>query len=142
MIPFEKEMEHVDMFLQAAGLSISRSFEVQKEFEVTDFMLPALSLQPLVENAVQYGIGMNTEGDRILIRTEKEAGYIVIRVRDDGHGEQAMIKNHEEHKSIGTKNVRTRLQLLCGGDLEIRRLQQGTESVIRIPVPEETTKDI
>lgn len=134
MIPFEKEMEHVDMFLQAAGISISRGFEVQKEFEVTDFMLPALSLQPLVENAVQYGIGMSTEGDRILIRTEEKDGYIVIRVIDDGHGKQTKIGTQEKHKSIGRKNVAMRLKLLCEGSLELVPSEQGTEAVIRIPV--------
>lgn len=134
MIPFEKEMEHVDMFLQTVGLAMSKSFEVEKELTVTDFMLPALSLQPLVENAVQYGIGMSTEGGRILIRTEKEGGYFLIRVRDDGHGKKTRLASQEKHKSIGTKNVQMRLSLLCRGGLEIKPLDRGTEAVIWIPV--------
>ena len=134
MIPFEKEMEHVDIFLQIAGISISRNFRVEKDFQVTDFLIPALSLQPLVENAVQYGIGMSKEGDRILIKTEEADGWVAVRVLDDGHGKQARLGTHEKHKSIGTRNVRARLKLLCGGSLEIIKKEQGTEAVIRLPL--------
>ena len=141
LIPFEKEMEHVDVFLSAAGLSISRSFTVEKEISVTDFVLPALSVQPLVENAVQYGIGMSAAGGRVLIRTEREGGYILIRVIDDGHGKQTTLNTREKHKSIGMKNVRERLQLLCGGTLELNKSEQGTEALIRIPEVKKVEKN-
>lgn len=133
MIPFQKEMEHVDMFVKLAGISPSRNFEVVKQFEITDFSLPAITLQPLVENAVKYGIGMSAEGDRILIETKLEKGYIVIRVWDDGHGKKTELSTQKDHRSVGTKNVMTRLKLLCDGELSVRHMNEGTEAVIRIP---------
>ena len=133
MIPFEEEMEHVDMYIELADILPSRKFVVEKNLQVTDFKLPPLTLQPLVENAIQYGIGMSEEGDRIRIRSFTEGGYIKIQVIDDGHGKKTRLPTQKAYKSVGTENVRTRLKLLCNGELSIRKLEQGTEAEIRIP---------
>lgn len=133
MIPFLEEVEHADVFIRLAEVLPSRQFHVEKDFEVTDFQIPALTLQPLVENAIKYGIGMSEKGDRIRLETRKEGGYIVIRVIDDGHGKITELPTQKKHKSVGTANVRTRLRVLCNGTLEINKLEVGTESVIKIP---------
>ncbi len=133
MIPFLEEVEHADVFIRLAEVLPSRQFYVEKDFEVTDFQIPALTLQPLVENAIKYGIGMSEKGDRIRLETRKEGGYIVIRVIDDGHGKITELPTQKKHKSVGTANVRTRLRVLCNGTLEINKLEVGTESVIKIP---------
>jgi len=138
MIPFEKEMEHVDMFVELASISPSRNFTVEKKFGITDFKLPAITLQPLVENAVKYGIGMSTEGDKIVIETKEEKGYIVICVSDDGHGKKTELSTQKDHRSVGTKNVMTRLKLLCDGELIVNRTEHGTVSMIKIPIVRES----
>ena len=133
MIPFSEEMEHVDMYIELAQVLPSRKFEVEKSLAVTDFLLPPLTLQPLVENAIQYGIGMSEEGEKIRIETFREGGYIVIRVLDDGHGKKTQLQTQKKYKSVGTENVRTRLKLLCNGKLSIEKTDQGTAAMIRIP---------
>jgi LytS/YehU family sensor histidine kinase len=133
MIPFTEEMEHADIFIELAKILPSKDFVVEKRFEVTDFKIPALVVQPLVENAIKYGIGMSTEGDKILIETKLEGGYIVIRVVDDGHGVRTELSTQKKHKSVGTNNVKTRLKILCDGEMKINRSDSGTEAVIRIP---------
>ncbi len=133
MIPFEKEMDHVDLYLNLSRVSVSKKFDVVKDFKVTDFSLPALSLQPLVENAVQYGIGMSSEGEKITIQSFEEKGYIVIRVTDNGHGRSADLQTQKKHKSVGTKNVAERLRLLCNGRLEIENGFGETKASIYIP---------
>ena len=133
MIPFMKEMEHVDMFIELARILPSKDFEVEKRFELTDFKIPALVVQPLVENAIKYGIGMSTEGDKILIETKLEGGYIVIRVVDDGHGAKTELSTQKKHKSVGTANVKTRLKILCDGEMIINRSESGTEAMVKIP---------
>ena len=133
MIPFTEEMEHADIFIELAKILPSKDFVVEKRFEVTDFKIPALVVQPLVENAIKYGIGMSTEGDKILIETKLEGGYIVIRVADDGHGVRTELSTQKKHKSVGTNNVKTRLKILCDGEMKINRSDSGTEAVIRIP---------
>ena len=133
MIPFTEEMEHVDMYIELAQILPSRHFEVEKDLQVTDFTLPPLTLQPLVENAIQYGIGMSEEGEKIRIETFREKGYIVIAVHDDGHGRKTQLQTQKSYKSVGTENVRTRLSLLCHGELKIDKGEEGTTATIRIP---------
>ena len=133
MIPFSEELEHVEMYIDLANILPSRHFEVERSFEVTDFMLPPLTLQPLVENAIQYGIGMSEEGDRIRISTVRRSGYIEVSVSDDGHGKVTRLPTQKSYKSVGTENVRTRLGLLCDGKLSIVKSEQGTVATIRIP---------
>ncbi len=133
MIPFEQEMQHVDAYVALSQILPSRKFNVKKDFQVTDFYLPALVIQPLVENAIYYGIGMSTEGDDILIQTKEENGYIVIRVVDDGHGKQTELTTQKKHKSVGTKNVKTRLKILCDGEMSLNKSPEGTEAMIKIP---------
>ena len=133
MIPFTEELEHVDMYIDLAGILPSRHFEVEKQFEVTDFKIPPLTLQPLVENAIQYGIGMSEEGDKIRIGSRLNRGWIEIYVEDDGHGKKTRLPSQKSYKSVGTENVRTRLKLLCNGELSINTSETGTVAVIRIP---------
>ena len=133
LIPFTEEMEHVDMYIELAQILPSRHFEVEENLAVTDFMIPPLTLQPLVENAIQYGIGMSEEGEKIRIETFREKGYIVIAVHDDGHGKKTQLQTQKSYKSVGTENVRTRLSLLCQGELNIDKNEEGTTATIRIP---------
>lgn len=140
MIPFEEEMKHVDMFVELAMITPSRNFKVVKNLEVTDFDIPPLTLQPLVENAIKYGIGMSTQGDSVVIGTKIEKGYYVITISDDGHGVRTELPTQKEHKSVGTKNVRTRLKLMCDGELSIKQTRQGTVQTIRIPIIEKAER--
>lgn len=133
MIPFTEEMEHVDMYIELANILPSRHFEVERSFDVTEFMIPPLTLQPLVENAIQYGIGMSEAGDRIRIGSRRNRGWIEIYVEDDGHGKKTRLPSQKSYKSVGTDNVRARLKLLCNGELSVNTNENGTVAMIRIP---------
>ncbi len=133
MISFDKEMEHVDMFVKLAMINPARKFEVRKDFKVTNFFLPALTIQPLVENAVQYGVGMGTGGGKIEIQTREEKSYITISVSDDGSGLENQMATQKKHKSVGMENVRMRLKLMCDGKMEFLQTKEGTKVIVRIP---------
>ena len=133
MIPFSQEMEHVDAYVNLSKVLPSRNFEIEKNFEITDFKIPALTVQPLVENAIYYGIGMSEAGDVIRIETKEEGGYVLVKVIDDGHGKQTELSTQKKHKSVGTANVKTRLKILCEGEMTLNRSDEGTEAVIKIP---------
>ncbi|MCR5214888.1 MAG: histidine kinase [Eubacterium sp.] len=133
MIPFSQEMEHVDAYVALSSILPSRNFIVKKDFQISDFYLPALVIQPLVENAIYYGLSMSEKGDEILIQTKEEKGYIIITVKDDGHGKKTEISTQKKHKSVGTQNVKTRLSLLCDGEMTLNKSPQGTEAIIKIP---------
>ena len=76
---------------------------------------------------------MSEEGDEIRLETKEENGFVVITVSDDGHGGKTELPTQKKHKSVGTKNVKTRLALLCEGELSIEKSENGTSSIIKIP---------
>lgn len=133
-IPFEKEMEHVKKYLALEELRFPDEFTVSYVTPVTGFSLPALTIQPLVENAVRHGVVQRGEGGIILISTRETDTHYIVSISDNGPGfdPESVISDSGEH--IGIRNVRERLARLSGGELEIRSTTgYGTEAIIRIP---------
>ena len=96
-------------------------------------MMPPLILQPIVENAIRYGIGTHSSGGRILVETEEDAYQIVIRVSDDGQGDDHSTEKQKNRQSVGLKNIRGRLQAQCGGRLIIDKREDGTTVSVIMP---------
>ena len=139
-IPFEKELEHVKKYLALEELRFPDEFTVSCVTPVTDFTIPALTIQPLVENAVRHGVVQREEGGIILITTRETASHYIVSITDNGPGfepdslAEASDQGRSGGEHIGIRNVRERLARLSGGELEIRSTTgYGTEAVIRIP---------
>ena len=105
------------------------------EYDIHDvsFAVPALTLQPLVENAVRHGVRIRKEG-LIRIRTVEENGYHTITISDNGKGFDTEKLEQLDAGHSGIKTVRVRIESLCGGDLEIVSCpDEGVTVTIRIP---------
>ena len=105
---------------------------MEYEIECDDFYIPALSVQPLVENAVRHGIGTYEQGGTVRINTYRKDGKIIIEVIDDGSGKRSITAQQEKRKGIGIENVRARLYTISGGKLEIISDEHGTTARIII----------
>ena len=132
-IPFTEELDLVENYLYIENLRFDGQIEVEKILKTTDFQLPALSVQPVVENAVRHGIRKCGEKGKITITTaEIEREYIVI-VQDNGAGFDVN-KTVDNKKHLGMYNVDARLKAIAGGWLQIEsELGKGTIAVIHIP---------
>ena len=133
-IPFAQELAHTRNYLD---LEIKRfgkdALRIEYDIEETDFCLPALSLQPIVENAVHYGVMCREGGGTVKISTRMVAGACVITVEDDGVGFDIMTPHNDGRTHIGISNVRSRIEKMCGGTLVITSVpDKGTTAVIRI----------
>ena len=113
-ILFSTELEHIRQFiaLQKAGTDVE--FEVNFELGVTGFKVPPLTVQPIVENA------------------EEKDNTVIITVNDNGIGAH-FTDQQREHYSVGIENARKRLEILCGGALEISFTGGGCTAVITLP---------
>ncbi len=134
-ILFEKELNHVMNFLYLEQQRFGDQLRIIYQIEISDFFIPPLTLQPLVENAVQHGILHKKAGGTITIRTEKRPEYIIVTIVDDGIGiERAkQMPNLGSHAHSGISNVRSRLEEMVNGSLEIESSNMGTTVTIRIP---------
>lgn len=133
LIPFKRELEHTGEYIKLEQLSDGREFEVEYRLGAEEFMMPPLILQPIVENAIRYGIGTHSSGGRILVETEEDAYQIIIRVSDDGQGDDHSTEKQKNRQSVGLKNIRGRLQAQCGGRLIIDKREDGTTVSVIMP---------
>lgn len=134
MIPFKQELEHIEQYVALEKMNPANGFEVVYDLQTMDFSLPALSVQPLVENAIRHGVrSMGAEG-MVFVVTERHGEMIRIVIEDNGPGfPKDATEEQKEHISHGLENVRKRLETQCGGSLYIHSGEGGTRVVALIP---------
>ena len=131
-IPFEKELEHTRTY---AEIEMVRFENIRVEYDLQDlaFSVPPLSLQPLVENAIRHGVRVREEGI-VRVSTRLTADGHELVVEDNGEGFDTKALENADEKHIGIRNVRERIEKMCGGTLQIdSRIGEGTTVTIRIP---------
>ena len=133
-IPFETELGHIRQYVALERADPARQFAMDYELGVTDFLIPALTVQPIVENAVKHGaLSREDGGGRVLLRTEAMGSFIRITVEDNGLGDACLTEKQKESKGVGVAGTRERLEVQCGGSLTIRSGEEGTRAIILIP---------
>lgn len=134
LIPFTKELDHVRAYLELEQMRFQDKLRVEFDIGVEAFLLPSLTVQPIVENAVRYGVGRRDIGGTVRIVSWEDEGWYYIEVADDGVGFCPNVPPGDGKKHIGIDNVRDRLAGQCGGRLEIdSQPNQGTKVKIIIP---------
>ena len=127
-----KEIEHVKHYVDIEMIRFP-DMKIEYDIQNDEFLVPALTIQPLVENAIKHGLmGLETAGKVKISSYETEKFYEVC-VKDDGIGFDESVFN-DGKKHIGIANIRRRIEALCGGSLTIESIKnQGTTAIIRIP---------
>ena len=135
LTPFSEELEHTRCYLKLQQLRFGDVLQVVYELPYTDFRLPTLTLQPLVENAVTHGIRKSETGSGcITIRTRRYPDHFEIIVADNGVGfSPNSLPAKDERRHIGLENVRKRLEN-ANGELQIHSVPgEGTTATIILP---------
>lgn len=131
LITFEKELYNIRAYLDLARADKSRKIDVFYELETTDFRIPPLSLEPLIENAVNHGL--SRDGGIIRIVTEETPESYVIRVSDNGTAKHSPENDKPFHMGVGIENTRKRLAMHCNGTLDLDMTDHGTTVTVIIP---------
>ncbi len=131
-ICFEEEMENVRAYLSVEQTRFSDKLFVEYDLGHTAFRLPALTIQPLVENAVKHNVDSGKSPVHIRICSCKTADGSKVVIEDDGSG--GAEARSQAHSHVGLKNVVDRLEILCGGTLTVEpRAEGGTVATVFIP---------
>ena len=134
-IPFSTELEHTRAYLAVEQAQHGAMLSVDYDTPFTHFRLPALTLQPIVENAVKHGMDPYHGPLCISIRTQSTDFGVEIIVEDNGSGFDTS-DNGEPHLAL--KNIQQRLEFMCDGSLAIiPRDEGGTVVTITIPLRKE-----
>ena len=134
-IPFSEELEHTKHYVRLQQLRFGSALDVRYELTCTQFRLPTLTLQPIVENAIRYGIRQKKNGrGTVIVSTAEKSNAYEICVTDNGPGFVPDDVPKDGLAHVGLKNVRERLRRVSGGSLLIdTRIGEGTKVTIRVP---------
>lgn len=131
LIPFEDELKHIDTYLSLEKMRFGDRINAIYNVYNTDFRVPALSIQPIVENSVKHGILKKIEGGTIRINVYQRGMSHVVEIIDDGVGfdtDDVSLKNYEH---VGLKNIKYRLETMCNGEMQIEsELGKGTKVAV------------
>ena len=131
-IRFTEELKHVEYYVNIEKVRFP-DMRIEYNVEATEFVLPALSVQPLVENAIKHGLMRLESGGTVKIHSYESPTHFYVEITDDGAGfdTEAPI---DEKKHVGLRNIRGRLKAMVNGELILEsRLGVGTRAVIMIP---------
>ena len=133
-VTIETEMNHVKTYLELEKMSSEDTVNYNLDVEAGGFMVPALSVQPLVENAVRHGITRKKGGGTVTVKVREYDDFYEIYVIDDGAGFDLSQPPDDNGTHLGMENVRKRLDVMCGGTLTVSSaLGKGTTAVIWVP---------
>jgi two-component system, LytTR family, sensor kinase len=132
-VPLEKEMEIVRAYLELEQSRLGSRLRV--EIEVDDsalgVLIPVLSIQPLVENAIKHGVSQRSEPGYVRIQVSHAGNDLRVTVEDSGSGVNAS----RSTTGVGLQNVRRRLEICygSGAGLELEVHPHNTSVVLSIP---------
>ena len=136
-ILMSQEMEHVHHYISIENVrfpDMTFMFEMNSE----DFHIPALTVQPIVENAIKHGLMKLPKGGTIRVLSyETDTDYCILVV-DDGAGFDTSVLI-DERKHVGLRNIRERLKVMVNGTLEIESTV-GVGTKVLVTIPKEVSK--
>jgi two-component system LytT family sensor kinase len=136
-----EELDHVERYLRLEQARFRDSLHVTIDVpdETRDVVVPSMSVQPLVENAVRHGVERRAGTGRVEIAALTRDGDVELRVSDDGSGiepERVPAVLAGAGGGIGLSNVDARLRATFGDRYALRiesRVGEGTTAIMMVP---------
>jgi LytS/YehU family sensor histidine kinase len=137
-ITLDQELKALQLYLDIEKVRFEErlSLELNIEDEARAALIPSLLLQPLIENAIKYGIARAEGGGHLRISAKVFAGDLLMEVSDDGPGCELVNGHIPDSNGVGLRNTRERLATLYGSQHSIKLKQtkpHGLTICIRIP---------
>ena len=147
VIPVRDELQHARSYMNIQKIRYKNTFSVEFQVDpsIEDCCTVKLILQPLLENAINYGVSSMDDCGEILVTGRREEGMIVLAVEDNGLGmsaeEAALVltdsnRVHKKGSGVGLVNVNNRIKILFGKEYGLTvesEPDEGTKVSIRIP---------
>lgn len=148
-VTLQEELDHLKDYFYIIRVRYENRIDLRLEIADdvrTDYHILKLSLQPIVENAIQHGIRPKGGKGSVLVTVERIVGKLSVTVYDDGAGigetqlqelQALLAKPEAPSKNIGLKNVHDRIKTICGDEygLEIGSMEHvGTSVRLSFPI--------
>ena len=148
IVPLAQELKVVEdyMYIQQMRFGSRIAYDCRLEVDEEETIIPAFTLQPIVENAIIHGLSKKEQGGKILLKIWKEGNKVIISVADTGVGmsQESLLKLRGALKAGGTARVGIGLGNICrrihamykNGDFRIYS-SQGNGTVVQVTVPQD-----
>jgi len=141
LVPIKEELSLVRSYLYIEKVRFEERLQVTWEIDgCEDIKVPFLTIQPLVENAIEHGIMKRNRGGKILIRISVYETHAEITVEDDGDGidevqlQRILERKADSRSGVGLINTDQRLKRHFGKGLYIKStLGTGTKVTFHVP---------
>lgn len=131
-IPFLDEIQHTKTYVEIEKVRFS-NIDVEFDLQITDFKVPALSIQPLVENAIKHGVRARKRG-LVKVKSFETDLFYAVEIADNGKGFDVGSLESMGSEHYGLKNVKKRLEVMADAEMRIYSvIDRGTVASIYIP---------
>ena len=142
---FEDEAEHVTTYLNLEKMRFGDNIVFRRDIQTEEFMLPQLSLVPLVDNAIRHGLQKGKRKGVVTLRTYQTAAEYIVQVEDDGIGFEAAklgeLPADDSAQAGGLQRVRYLVESMVDGSMEVKSfIEIGTIITLHIPKDKQSGK--
>jgi LytS/YehU family sensor histidine kinase len=139
LIPLSEELKIVRAYLEIERLRLGPRLQtmIQVDQDAEQTLIPVLSVQPLVENAIKHGVATRPDEGWLRVTAHVADGALNIAVEDSGASPPSNADEaHSSGAGVGLANVSRRLQLCFGQDSDVKMLHGpfGTKVQFSVPV--------
>lgn len=141
MVTLEQELSALKLYLDIEKVRFEERLSLVLDIEGESWhaLIPSLLLQPLVENAIKYGIAQSEEGGTLRIAARVFAGDLLLELSDDGPGVELVDGRIPGANGVGLRNTEERLEELYGARHSFRLSETTPHGLtIRIRIPFES----
>jgi two-component system LytT family sensor kinase len=132
-VPLAQEMQIVRAYLEVEQLRLGDRLKVKFHVDqgALDVLVPVLSVQPLVENAIKHGIAQSAELGYVHVQIARRGEELRIIVENSSYQDTA----EETGAGVGLQNVRRRLEICYGPSATLRLVQDLHKTTAEICIP-------
>ena len=138
LVPFREELRTVRAYAEINKVQLQGRLNVEYNVFDADFLIPVLTIQPVVENAIIHGIKPKVGGGTVRVSLSRGQGRYIVCVSDDGvgysPGEEASVH------SVGIQNIRTRMEQFPGCSMEVTS-EPGHGTTVSLIYADNLTKE-
>jgi two-component system, LytTR family, sensor kinase len=142
LIPLGEELSIVQAYLEIESLRLGDRLvtEISAAPNAREVMIPILTVQPLVENAIKHGISRRTGKGEIRVIATNSGGMLLVTVQDNGPGFAQRDAN--SGLGMGIENVRQRLRLCYGSSATVNVDSSRDRTSVSLTIPLESPEDV
>lgn len=129
-IPFSRELEHINEYMKLEKIRFGDRLNIEYDIKTEGFLVPSLSVQCMMENAVKHGVCQVASGGTVRLSTRETDDAFIVEIADNGKG----FDPETCTKRVGIHNSRERIRAMVGGELLVQS-EEGKGTTVTITIP-------